>query len=376
MKKKKILYVITQTEMGGAQRYIYDLATSFEAQNYDISVAVGESQDKSLISELNQKNIPIYQIKHLVRPISPLNDILAVFELRKIYQQIKPDVIHLNSSKAGVIGSLANHSLVKISYNVVYTAHGWVFNEPMSQIKKILYWSLEKITSRPKDKIICVSEFDYQTALAYKIAKPKKLVAIHNGLDSDAITFLTKEEARKELNLPQDKIIVGTVANFYKTKGLAYFIKAISELNDENIVGAVIGDGDLRPELEKLINDLKLKNKFLLLGKKDKAVKYLKGFDVYISSSVKEGFPYSILEAMSAELPIVSTNVGGIGEMIASDKNGLLVESKNYKALTEKIRYLVDNKPTAQMLGKQAKKDVKEKFSKDKMIQKTFQQYQ
>lgn len=412
--KKKILYVVTQAEMGGAQRYIYDLATSLEAQNYDISVAIGQSHDKSLINELSQKNISIYQIKHLVRQISPLNDILAVFELRKLYKKVKPDVIHLNSSKAGVIGSLANHAIAKISYNVIYTAHGWVFNEPMSKIKKWLYWSLEKITSRPKDKIICVSEFDYQTALKYKIAKAKKLVAIHNGVDTDLMVFLEREKAGQELfknykladfaptppsppsgsggkitNYHPDnggkindstsnggkKIIVGTIANFYKTKGLSYFVQAIKELNDENIVAVVIGDGDLRPELEVLIDQFNLNNKFILLGKRENASKYLKSFDIYISSSVKEGFPYSILEAMSAKLPIVATGVGGVPEMIEDNKNGLLIETKNYKILAEKIRYLIDNKTVAQTLGEQAGKDVKEKFSKNKMIRETFELY-
>ena len=414
MEKRKILYVITQAEVGGAQRYIYDLATSLEAKNYDISVAIGESHGKSLINELGQKNIPIYQIKHLVRQISPLNDILAVFELRKLYKQVKPDIIHLNSSKAGVIGSLANHAITKISYHVIYTAHGWVFNEPMSKIKKWLYWSLEKITSRPKDKIICVSEFDYQTALKYKIAQAKKLVAIHNGVDTDLMVFLEKEKAGQELfknykladftptppsppsgsggkitnyhtgsggkinystSNGEKKIIVGTIANFYKTKGLEYFIEAIKELGDRNIVAVVIGDGDLRPELEVLIDQFNLKNKFILLGKRENASKYLKAFDIYISSSVKEGFPYSILEAMSAKLPIIATSVGGVPEMIFDQKNGLLIEAKNYKILAEKIRYLIDNQPIAQKFGEQAEKDVKEKFSKEKMIKETFELY-
>jgi len=374
MEKKKILYVITQAEMGGAQRYIYDLATSSEAQNYDISVAIGESQDKSLINELAKKNITTYQIKHLVRRVSPLNDIWAVFELRKIYKQVKPDVTHLNSSKAGVIGSLANHVITKISYNVVYTVHGWVFNEPMNKINKFLYWSLEKITSRAKDKIICVSEFDYQTALNSKITKAKKLVAIHNGLDSDSINFLNKDEARKKLNLPTDKIIVGTIANFYKTKGLEYFIKAIGELNNEKIVGVIIGDGNLRPELEILIDQFNLKNKFILLGKIENASNYLKAFDIYISSSLKEGFPYSILEAMSAKLPIVATKVGGVPEMI-NDKNGILIEAKNYKLLAEKIKYLMSDQSLAREIAEQAEKDVKENFSKEKMIKATFKLY-
>src|SRR3989344_4859122 len=384
-RRSKILYVITQAEMGGAQRYLYDLATSFEAQNYDISVAIGQSQDKSLIYLLRSKNLPVYELKRLVRAISPINDFWAIFELRKLYQKIKPDIIHLNSTKAGIIGSLANHTITKISYKVIYTAHGWVFNEPMSKIKKWLYWGLEKITSRPKDKIICVSAFDYQTAIKYKIAGTKKLITIHNGLDTDTLEFLPKEEALNKLisnfkfQISNSSIIIGTIANFYKTKGLEYLIgstKILISNSQYPIFLIIIGDGELRPQLEELIKKYDLENNIILAGRQENASQYLKAFDIYVSSSVKEGLPYSILEAMAAELPIITTAVGGVPEMIKDNDNGLLIEPKNYKILAEKIKYLIENKPLAQRLGKQARQDVKENFSKEKMIRETFKQYQ
>ena len=395
-RRSKILYVITQAEMGGAQRYLYDLATSFEAQNYDISVAIGQSQDKSLIYLLRSKNLPVYELKRLVRAISPINDFWAIFELRKLYQKIKPDIIHLNSTKAGIIGSLANHTITKISYKVIYTAHGWVFNEPMSKIKKWLYWGLEKITSRPKDKIICVSAFDYQTAIKYKIAGTKKLITIHNGIDISNMNFLSKEKALDKLIKNYEltdysptpthppsgsgrKIIIGTIANFYKTKGLEYLIGATKILISNSqypIFLIIIGDGELRPQLEELIKKYDLENNIILAGRQENASQYLKAFDIYVSSSVKEGLPYSILEAMAAELPIITTAVGGLPEMIKDNDNGLLIEPKNYKILAEKIKYLIENKPLAQRLGQQARQDVKENFSKEKMIRETFKQYQ
>ena len=114
----------------------------------------------------------------------------------------------------------------------------------------------------------------------------------------------------------------------------------------------------------------------ILAGRQENASQYLKAFDIYVSSSVKEGLPYSILEAMAAELPIITTAVGGVPEMIKDNDNGLLIEPKNYKILAEKIKYLIENKPLAQRLGQQARQDVKENFSKEKMIRETFKQYQ
>ena len=423
MTKSKILYIITQPEMGGAQRYIRDLITSQEAQNFDIELATGRGSDQSLLNNL-PKNIKIHKLNYLVREISPINDIRAVFELKKIMANSRPDIIHLNSSKASIVGSLASflysyhkpsppapppplhaYKLQATSYKLFYTVHGWVFNEPMSGFKKSLYKWLEKFTAKFKNKIICVSEFDRQTAIKEKIAPqphpaphpsplPKgegelydKLITIHNGIDTEAMNFLTKEEARKILisnfkfQISNSDLIIGTLANFYKTKGLEYLIEAFNILTTSYKLPAtsyqliIIGDGELRAELENLIANYGLKDRIILLGKKENAARYLKAFDIYVCSSVKEGFPYSILEAMAAGLPIVSTNVGGIPEMIQNQKNGLLIEPKNPSELATSIKFLIENPELANQLGNQAKITVKEKFSIKKMIEKTFSQY-
>ncbi|MFA4872173.1 MAG: glycosyltransferase family 4 protein [Patescibacteria group bacterium] len=399
--KNKILYVITQPEMGGAQRYIRDLITSAEAQNFDIELATGRGHDESLLNNLPE-NIKIHKLNYLVREISPINDIRAVFELKKIMANSRPDIIHLNSSKASIVGSFASllysYKLPPTSYKLFYTVHGWVFNEPMSAYKKSLYKWLEKFTAKLKNKIICVSEFDRQTAIKEKIAPhphpsplPKgggelydKLITIHNGIDAKETDFLPKDVARQELlslvpNLPPNfQYVVGTVANFYKTKGLEYFIEAIYLLINNwqlPILGVVIGDGDLKKELKNLIINYDIENNFILPGKKENAARYLKAFDIYVCSSVKEGFPYSILEAMAAGLPIVSTNVGGIPEMIQNQKNGLLIEPKNPSELATSIKFLIENPELANQLGNQAKITVTEKFSIKEMLKKTFKQY-
>ena len=136
MDKKRILYVITQSEMGGAQLYLYDLATSSEAQNFDITVAIGKEGDGTLNAKLAEKNITVIELKHLVRPISPIQDIAGIFELKKIIKELQPDIIHLNSTKASIIGSLASLFIYVIRHKLVYTVHGWAFNESLNPIKK------------------------------------------------------------------------------------------------------------------------------------------------------------------------------------------------------------------------------------------------
>ncbi|HLD28555.1 MAG TPA: glycosyltransferase family 4 protein [Patescibacteria group bacterium] len=382
----KILYIITQTEWGGAQKYVYELCSSPEAKNHEITVAVGDNPDKALVNKLTQINIPVVILKHLVRQISPIKDVLAIFELKKIYKKIKPDIIHTNSSKPSIVASLAfifyRYKPYAISYKPIYihTVHGWAFNENISQFKKkVLLWA-EKFTAKYKDKIIFIAAADKKSAEKNKI-KIKDSVIIHNGINSD-IDFLPKEEARKKLLKNHQPYainhkLIGTIANFYNNKGLNYFIEATRLLVDQNpnIVSVVIGDGELRQYLKNLITNYSLENHFLLLGKHENASGYLKAFDIYVSASVKEGLPYSIMEAMSAGLPIVATRVGGVPELIQDRENGLLAQSQNPEDLASKIKYLLDNHDLADELAQKANSTVSQNFTISQMIKKTFEQY-
>src|SRR3989338_4544782 len=225
--KIKILYLITQAEAGGAQRYIFDLATNLKNENYEVMVASGTTSDyhdkKSwLLTKADEKNIKSYCLKNLVREINPLKDWLAYLEIKKLLKETQPDILHLNSSKAGVLGALAGRR-TKIS-KIIYTVHGFVFNEPMPSWKKKFYLWAEKFSASAKDKFICVSEFDRQTGIKNKIAPAQNFITIHHGLNQ--FKLLEKNQARESLKLPKDKIVVGTIANFYPAKGLIYLIQA------------------------------------------------------------------------------------------------------------------------------------------------------
>jgi glycosyltransferase involved in cell wall biosynthesis len=376
---KKILYIITQSEVGGAQQYIFDLLTNFK-QNFELTVAFGEQGERGeLARKIKEIGISSYTMPHLKRTISPINDFLALIEIIKLIKKLKPDIIHLNSSKVSILGSLASLCVTRSKLYVIYTVHGWVFNEPLSTYKKLFYKYAEKITALFKDKIICVSKLDYEIARNQLKISETKLILIHHGIRP--INFKSREEAQQkllsQLQINKNNIVIGSIANLYKTKGIEYLIRAIKLLNDRgiNAVAIVIGEGDERKSLENLIARNNLKNNFILAGKIDNAAKYILAFDIYVCSSVKEGFPYSILEAMQAGLPIVATNVGGTPEMITDGENGLLVEPQNSEKLAQRIRILIENNEIKNIISEQAKKNAKEKFGIEKMIEKTKEIY-
>jgi len=364
---KKILYLVTQSDFGGAQKYVYDLATNI-SKNYDIIVAGGEQcQRGELAKKLKEKHITYHPISHLKRAILPVSDFLAFWQIVKLIKQEKPNIIHLNSTKISILGSLAGRwcSVQKI----IFTAHGWIFNEDLSLFKKTLYKILEKFTAKFKTNIICLSEFEKNNTIKNKIASADKISIIHNG--QEQINFLSREQAREKLNIAKNTIAIGSIGNLYKNKGYEYLIKAIKKMQIADCRLQIIGNGPERDNLELRINTAK---NIKLSGNIENASQYLQAFDIYVCSSIKEGMPYTILEAMQAGLPIVSTNVGAIPEMITNNKHGLLVEPKNSKALAEKIQYLIDNPDVAKHLGENAKEKVRE-FSLEKMIEKTEKLY-
>ncbi len=352
----KILYLITQSEMGGAQKYVFDLAFGLR-EEFDIIVAASKQGTGELFNALERAGIKYKQLNHLSRLPNPFKAFLAVLEIRRLLKKEKPNILHLNSTTAGFLGSLALLGL-KTKPKVVYTVHGWAFLEP-GPLKQKLFYLFEKTTAKIKDKFIVLSNYEKQIALKKKITKEDKIEVIPNGIGN--LTFLSKEQARKKLNLPSGVILVGAIANAYKTKGLKYLLKAYPE-------AVIIGDGPERKNLQKQFPRANF------LGKIKNASQYLMAFDIFCLPSVKEGFPFALLEAMQAQRPIIATKVGAIPEIIEDGKDGLLVEPKNPIALKVKIEELLKNKKRADFLAQNASLKAKQ-YTLEKMLLSTKNLY-
>src|SRR3989344_2000864 len=386
--KKAILFVITQAELGGAQKFFLELLPRLDRQKYEVTVAIGEKKRAGtsyFTKTLENQGLKIIRLNWLKRNISFLflKDWLAVFELRKLIKKLRPDVLFLNSSKAGFIGSFATvfpYSLKTRNYRLrtIYRIGGWTFNDPWPWWKKQFWIMLEKISSSWKDVIIVNNENDLKQAEKLKIKPKDKLTLIYNGLDVYKMNFINKDEARIKLfekaarqsaKVFQAKTIIGTIANFYPSKGLDYLIETAEHFKNNNeVVFVIIGDGQERPRLEKMIAEKMLEKKVLLLGQIPDAYRLLPAFDIFLLSSVKEGFPWVILEAMSAKLPIIATKVGAVPEIIEDGKNGILVDPIYPKQMAEKIEELVNDDHLRQEIGIQAHQTILFKFPLEKMV--------
>jgi len=395
---KKILYIVTQAEWGGAQTYVFDLAKNFVEQGIEVGVAAGIEKTDLFINlgKIESDQLMLFRVSHLIRAINPYHDFIALCQLVKIIRKVKPNIVHLNSSKAGILGTMAvklYNFLGGSNVRAVYTAHGFVFNEDLPILVYLFYLWSEKIFSWFRDKIITVSHYDFKSALARKVIKADKMTVIHNGIDMKQRGFLlSKVEARGKLKdftssiglsaESADKLsnpetqIIGTVANFYENKGLQYLIEAATIIVRDmpNCVFVLIGAGELEDKLKKIIKDNKLQSKFFMLGSICDANKYLKAFDVFCLPSVKEGLSYTLIEALMAGLPIVATNVGGNPEIVKNGENGVLIPSKDRRILAEKLKVLLKDDKLRLEMG-QTSLRLSENFSLEKMVKETMGVY-
>src|SRR3989338_1289883 len=219
--KKAILFVITQAELSGAQKFFLELLPRLDRQKYEVTVAIGEKKragTSHFTKTLENQGLKIIRLNWLKRNIFFLflKDWLAVFELRKLIKKLRPDVLFLNSSKAGFIGSFATvfpHSLKTKNYRLrtIYRIGGWTFNDPWPWWKRKFWMLLEKKSAKWKDIIVVNNKHDFQQAVKMKIKPREKLLLVHNGLDVYKNVFLTREEARQKLGIGAENI-VGTIA--------------------------------------------------------------------------------------------------------------------------------------------------------------------
>jgi len=381
--KKQILYIITKSVWGGAAKYVYQLSINLRDE-FDVAIAAG-GQNK-FYREIKKTNIPYCQIINFQRRVNPFKDVFAFFEILSLLFRLKPDIIHVNSSKAGgIVGKAVWYYKLFTGKKprLIFTAHGWAINEdrPQWQIWLIKFFS--KMTALFYDKIICVSEYDRKIALKHKIAPAKKLVTIHNGIDLN-IPFLSKKQAQKRLIGRESPLLIGTIAEWTKNKGLIYLIKAVQTLSSKKPDLVLIGSGE-NPDKEKMYNlvgsatpnklGVALPNNIHLIEFIPNAAKYLKAFDIFVLPSIKEGLPYTIIEAMTAQIPIIATNIGGIPEMIENNINGYLIKPKEPELIRQKIEQIINHPDKAKTMAQKARQKAEQEFSIGQMIKKTKKLY-
>lgn len=378
----KILYVITKSEIGGAQTHLLQLVSYFHTKGDDLYVM--SSPGGWLEKEISGKAIflPNHSFSNSLNPIRAFRAIVAIINALKI---VRPDLVHCHSSGAATFARLAMRGKIP----TIYTAHGWGFNIGTSWFQRTVSIIVERILAPFTDKIICVAEFVKDLGVKYRIADDNKFVVVYNGVKNEGILRSAqndtngpldsrirgndkerggndnKHEGKKKIQL----ITVGRLAEPKIPETLVQILKELPTKVKEIINLLILGDGPKKESLKSVIsNDLDVELKSVT---PDLVQTNLKNSDIFVLLSRWEGFPYTVLEAMALGLPVVASNVGGIKEAIENGKNGYLVENGDIVKIKSSILELISNSELRRKMGDEGRKIIEEKFSEKEMLEKT-----
>ena len=378
---KKVLFIITKSNFGGAQRYVYDIATHLDKERFVPVVALGGTGEKHapqgiLQHLLEEKNIRIHSVKHFMRNMSFIQDVSAFFELLRILKKERPDVLHVTSSKAGGLGALAGR--VAQVPTIIFTSHGLAYDEAWRPLlQRALIWVSSWCTMMLATTTIQISEDTFKRARNMPLLR-KKIVLIHNGIEQPQ--YMSRVEARTFLDAQslcsEETLWIGALAELTPNKNLGILIEALALLHADGISAHLwlIGEGEQHTELAQLARTRGLEAYVHLTGYLTNASCVLKAFDVFALPSRKEGLPYVLLEAGYASLPVVVSSIEGVSDIVTHEKNGLMVEA-TAQTFAMALKRLLTNTNQSTSLGENLHQHVSNSFSVERMVQKTTELY-
>lgn len=323
MTRKRLLIVITLAETGGAQSYVAHLLPAL-TERYDVVVAAhGPGPLEEAARRSGARFVPL---QHVRRRIGP-RDLAGVVELFRLFRRERPDIVHLNSSKVGTLGRIAAF-LARVPVRV-FTVHGWSFS-PHTGATATAYRALERLLA-PLAWTICVSKGDEAKAPWLN----GRAVVIPNAVDVGAIPLASTNGGPPA---------IVSVVRLVVPKDFWTLADAFRALQPGSFRATVVGDGPQRT----LIRDIPGVE---LLGERDDVPEILAGADVFVLSSLSEGMPIAVLEAMAAGLPVVATAVGGVPEVVVEGETGFLVPPGNAEELTRALERLLADRELRRRMG-------------------------
>jgi glycosyltransferase involved in cell wall biosynthesis len=357
MRKLKIIHIQVLPILSGVQNAMLDIITRLDANRYDITVLCQSEGD--LTEVLREQSIKYILLPELRREINPFFDAIAFWKLYKLFKKQKYDIVHTHSSKPGIIGRLAAKAAgVKV---IVHTVQGFAFHEYSSKLSINLIGLLERIAGWVSSRVIFVNHKDRMVAQQLRILPNKKMITIPNGIDLARFENSRNGnhigEITHLLGTPVSGALIGMVARLWEQKAPQYFVQAIPPVVKEfpHAKFLLIGDGPLQPELEKLAEKLGVRDSVLFLGWRSDVEHLLTILDIFVLTSLWEGLPVSILEAMAASKPVVATNIKGNNELVVHGTTGYLVEPRNANQIAHCIVNLLREPMRAKEMGRLGK---------------------
>lgn len=375
-KVPKVLQVITLSEVGGAQQVLLQLVRDL-SRHYSITVACGPGEYVPQRLQEDCPGVVVVAVPSFRRDIEPGADLATFRFLHRLMRQEQFDIVHCHSTKAGVLGRLA--AMTARVPKRVFHVHGWAFTEGVAPKRRALYAGIERVLARTTSQIVCVSQYDRQLALRLQVGRPDQLCVIHNGVPAERYHVAPVEVRRvwRQAMGLDGRVVVCMVGRLAAPKEPLTLLRAAKQLPRElqgRLAIVFIGDGPLRPELEReaaASAPLAVR----CLGNRDDVPMILGRADIGALLSRWEGLPLAVMEYMAASLPVVVSQVGGVPELVAQEQEGFLVPRGRDDVLREALVRLTSDHQLRARMGQAARRRAKQQFSVAHMTEQVQQLY-
>jgi glycosyltransferase involved in cell wall biosynthesis len=398
--KYKVLHIITRQDKGGSAENTLLTVLGLNKDKYDVTLVKGATLE-SLMSEREKEDnerdlkraldsgVKIITVNELVRRISPLNDFKAFIRLFSIIREGRYHIVHTHTSKAGILGRwaawLCRFGKLTKTPIVIHTPHGHIFYGYYDKLKTWFFKVIEKITALITDRIITLTDRERQEHIDFKIAPPEKIITIHSGIESKRFLDVTPEDAKrvkKELNIPDDCLVVGAVGRLVEIKGHKYFIQAAKNILNViardfspeatpslNVKFIIAGDGPLMTELKTMTDSLGISGPVIFTGWRSDVPFIMSTFDIFVLPSLNEGMGKVLVEAMLLKKPIIASKAGGIPDLIRDGENGILIKPASPDDLANAMAELIKSEDKRIKMGNRGRL-IAESYSDKAMIEK------
>jgi glycosyltransferase involved in cell wall biosynthesis len=356
-RKINVIHLVEELTIGGLEKILTSIVLNLDKKKYNVSVWCLR-EGGFFANKLVKEGIDV-KILNILTSRNPLS-IYKLYNLLKIH---KFDIIHTHAYSAGTIGRISAF----LAGVPVIISHNHSVYDYYNRYYHFVEWLLSLIT----DRVICISDIVNRFANETQRINAKKLITIHNGMDSEyAVSEKRISGLRKKLDIPADHSVICTIAHMEEHKGIKYLLESASLLlqsrNDVSFL--IVGEGTLKEDLRKLCVVLKIEKNVIFAGERSDIPEILSLSDIFVLPSLREGLPLTILEAMACGKPVIATNVGGIPEVVKDGVSGILVSPKDPEDLHSAMNELLDNREKLKKMGYNGKRVCNESFDSKTMI--------
>lgn len=371
----RILRIIARLNIGGPALHVSYLTKDLEARGYQTTlvtgrVSEGEGSMEYVAADLGIE--PLY-VTELQREISAVSDVIATAKLRQLIHELRPDIVHTHTAKAGAVGRMAALSVLPSRRPIlVHTFHGHVLRGYFSGPAEATFASLERMLARHTDALIAVSPQVRDDLVKLRVAPAGRTSVVRLGLDLDARLRAepdARQRVRAELRVADDQLLIGWLGRMTEIKRVDDLLESFAGLRKRgvNAVLALVGDGPLLSELKSLATRLGIAESCRFVGFSADVGRFFAAFDVVALTSANEGTPVTLIEAQAAGVPVVATEVGGTSDVVADGKTGLLTPAGDPRAFADALAHLAEDAALRHELGEAGRERVKGRYGRERL---------